>query len=157
MVDPVEWRRGQRGSLGTSATFSLISGGTMVQRVAAIFGVGFLLVGILGFVTGGTTMDASMETAPRLLGLFPVNLLHNVVHCLFGIWGLAASRSPDGAITFARVGGAIYVVLAVLGLIAPTTFGLIPIGGNDVWLHAVLGLGLLLTALSASKKAAVTT
>lgn len=31
-------------------------------------------------------------------------------------------------------------MLPVLGLVAPTTFGLIPIGGNDVWLHALLGV-----------------
>jgi hypothetical protein len=34
----------------------------------------------------------------------------------------------------------IYLALAVIGLVAPTTFGLIPIGGNDVFLHTVLGV-----------------
>jgi hypothetical protein len=132
----------------------------MVQRVAQLFGVVFLLVGILGFVPalgGGMTMDASMETAPRLLGLFPVNTLHNVVHMLFGVWGLAASRTLAGSVQYARVGGAIYLVLAVLGFIAPTTFGLIPIGGNDIWLHALLGVVLLAVGLQAPRAAASTT
>jgi len=114
---------------------------TLAQRVALIFGVVFILVAVLGFLTeGGTSMAADMETAPELLGLFPVNLLHNVVHLLFGIWGVLASRTWPAARTYCRVGGIIYLVLTVLGFVAPDTFGLIPIGGNDIWLHAVLGV-----------------
>ncbi|MEX2152466.1 MAG: DUF4383 domain-containing protein [Gemmatimonadaceae bacterium] len=112
----------------------------MVRRVAMIFGIVFLLVGILGFISPGG-MEMGADPAPaKLLGLFEVNLLHNIVHLLFGVWGLVASRSFAGAKMFAQVGGVIYIVLAVLGFVAPTTFGLIPIGGNDIWLHAVLGL-----------------
>ena len=112
----------------------------MVQRIALVFGVVFLLVGILGLVSAGG-MEMGADPAPAmLLGLFPVNLLHNVVHLLFGVWGLVASRSFGGAKTYAQIGGVIYVVLAVVGFVAPTTFGLIPIGGHDIWLHAVLGI-----------------
>jgi hypothetical protein len=126
----------------------------MVQRVAQLFGVVFLLVGILGFLASGMNMDASMETAPRLLGLFPVNALHNVVHLLFGVWGLVAGRSAAGATQFAKIGGGIYLLLAILGFVAPTTFGLIPIGGHDIWLHAVIGVVLLYVGLTAGKTAA---
>jgi len=114
---------------------------SLVQRVALIFGVVFILVALVGFITpGGLGMEASMEHAPKELGLFPVNLLHNVVHLLFGIWGVLASRTFPAAKTYCQVGGAIYIVLTVLGFVAPTTFGLIPIGGNDIWLHALLGI-----------------
>jgi hypothetical protein len=114
---------------------------TPAQLVALVFGIVFILVAILGFVThGGTGMDASLDTAPKLLNLFPVNLLHNVVHLLFGVWGVLASRTPATARQYCQIGGIIYIVLAVLGFVAPTTFGLIPIGGNDIWLHAVLGI-----------------
>ena len=77
-----------------------------------------------------------------LLGLFPVNLLHNVVHILFGLWGLLAYRSLGGSVTYFRSVAIIYAILTLLGLIPSfdTTFGLIPIYGNDVWLHAVLAL-----------------
>ena len=116
---------------------------TLAQRVAMIFGVVFILVALLGFITkGGTSMAAEMDTAPKLLGLFPVNLLHNLVHLLFGVWGVLAARTWPAAKTYCQVGGAIYIVLTILGFIAPTTFGLIPIGGNDIWLHAVLGIAL---------------
>jgi hypothetical protein len=130
---------------------------TTVQRVAQVFGIVFLLVGILGFVTTGMSMDPNPETAPRLLGLFPVNALHNVVHLLFGVWGLAASRSFGAAKTYATVSGAIYVVLTVLGFIAPSTFGLIPIGSHDIWLHAVLGIALLAAGLTARETARTAT
>jgi len=126
----------------------------MVQRVAQLFGVVLLLIGVLGFVTTGMSMDADMATAPKLLGLFPVNALHNIVHLLFGVWGLLAARTVAGATQFAKVGGGIYVVLAILGLVAPTTFGLIPIGGNDIWLHALVGVVLLYFGLTAGKKVA---
>ncbi|MGQ0643292.1 MAG: DUF4383 domain-containing protein [Gemmatimonadaceae bacterium] len=128
----------------------------MVQRVAQLFGVVFLLVGILGFVATGMNMDANMETAPKLLGLFPVNALHNIVHLLFGVWAFVAARTVAGAVQFAKIGGGIYLVLAILGFIAPTTFGLIPIGGNDIWLHALLGIVLLYVGLTAGKTAPAT-
>ena len=127
----------------------------MVQTMARVFGVVFLLVGILGFVASGMSMEADPAHAPRLLGLFPVNALHNVVHLLFGVWGLAASRAAASAVMYAKGAGAIYVVLAVLGFVAPTTFGLIPIGGHDIWLHAVLGVVLLAVGFTAPKSATI--
>ena len=78
---------------------------------------------------------------PRLaLGLFPVNVLHNLIHLAFGAWGLLAARSASGSVAYARGVAVIYGVLTILGLIpaTSTTFGLVPIGGNDIWLHAGL-------------------
>jgi hypothetical protein len=77
-----------------------------------------------------------------LLGLFPVNILHNLVHVLFGVWGLAVYRSVSGARSYARGVAVIYAVLTVAGLVPglQTLFGLTPLFGNDVWLHAVLAL-----------------
>jgi hypothetical protein len=116
---------------------------TLTQRAAMIFGVVFLLVGLLGlFLDGGTGMESHPDRAPRLLGLFPVNLLHNLVHLGFGVWGLLAARTHSAARGYHRAGAVIYLVLVVLAFIDPTTFGLVPIGGNDIWLHAVLAAGL---------------
>ncbi len=111
---------------------------TTVQRVAQVFGIGFLLAAIAGFLQAGMSMDPNPETAPRALGLFPVNVLHNLIHLTFGIWGLVAARSWNAARTYCQISGVIYLVLMVLGFIAPTTFGLVPIGDNDIWLHAIL-------------------
>ena len=116
---------------------------TTTQKVAMVFGVVFLLVGVLGLLAdGGMSMDTDAEAPGLLLGLFPVNLLHNLVHIAFGVWGLLASRTWSAARMYCRVGSVIYLVLVLLAFIDPTTFGLVPIGGNDIWLHAVLALAL---------------
>lgn len=115
---------------------------TTVQRVAQIFGWVFVVVAVVGFVASQGSMEDHPDLAPKALGLFPVNFLHNMVHLAFGIWGIVAARSWNAARTYCQAGGVIYLVLAVLGFIAPTTFGLMPIGGNDIWLHVLLGAGL---------------
>ena len=112
----------------------------MLRRIAMVFGIVFLLVGLVGlFTPGGMSMGADPAPA-SILGMFPVNLLHNIVHLLVGVWGLVAARSWNGSKMFFQVGGVVYIVLAILGFVIPTTFGLIPIGGNDIYLHAVLGV-----------------
>lgn len=115
---------------------------TTIQRVAQVFGIGFLLAAVAGFVAAGASMDPHTATAPRALGLFPVNLIHNLIHLTFGVWGLAASRSWGASRTYCRVSGVIYLVLVVMAFISPDTFGLVPIGSNDIWLHAALGIPL---------------
>ena len=120
----------------------------MVKRVAMVVGVVFLIVGILGVISPGG-MSMGVSSPGMVLGLFPVNLLHNIVHILFGVWGLLAARTFTGAKLYAQVGGVIYLVLAVCGWLLPDTFGLLPNGGNDIWLHALLGIALLATAFTA--------
>lgn len=118
------------------------------RTFALIFGIVFLAIGVLGFVPGVVQppeagVDLAFEHGHgRLLGLFPVNTLHNIVHIIFGIWGLAASRSLGGAKGYAKAVAIIYAVLMIMGFIPAlnTTFGLIPLYGNDIWLHAVLAL-----------------
>ena len=114
---------------------------------ARIMGVVFLLVGIAGFIPGLTTTHADPGAHPLhtghayLLGLFPVNLYHNIVHILFGVLGLVMSGNLPSARTYARILAVAYGLLAIMGLIPPpvnTTFGLIPIWGHDVWLHAAI-------------------
>jgi hypothetical protein len=113
-----------------------------IQKVTLLFGIIFVGVAILGFLTGGMSMDAHMATSQKLVGLFPMNAAHNAVHLVFGVWALAASRSAMSSRKYCLLSGAIYLVLAGLGFILPEAFGLVPIGGNDIALHAVLGIAL---------------
>ncbi|NUZ05833.1 DUF4383 domain-containing protein [Piscinibacter koreensis] len=117
------------------------------QRFALIFGIIFLVVGAAGFIPGMTVEhthpDVRVTSGLGLeLGLFPVNVLHNIVHLLFGVWGLVAARSATGAVAYAKAVAIIYALLMVMGFIPAlnlhTTFGLIPLYGNDIWLHALL-------------------
>jgi len=128
---------------------------TTLQKLAGVFGVIFIVVAVLGFITpGGMAMATTADTG-LVLGLFPVNLLHNIVHLLFGIWGLAAARSWGGSKSYFTIAGAIYAVLTVVGFLSPSGFGLVPLGGNDIWLHAVLAIAMLGIGLTA-KPAATT-
>ena len=113
-----------------------------------VLGIIFLLIGIAGFVPGllqtpEPAADVEVtQSFGRLMGLFPVNALHNLVHIIFGIWGIAAYRSYTGARGYSKAVAIIYAVLAVMGFIPGlnTTFGLIPLYGHDIWLHAVIAI-----------------
>ena len=125
---------------------------TAAQRLSQVFGWTFIVVGVAGFAATGMSMDANVETAPRLLGMFPVNVVHNIVHLLFGLWGVLGSRSYGGARSYLYGAGVIYLVLAAAGYVAPNGFGLVPIGGADIGLHLFLGLGLLLSAFATARR-----
>ena len=114
-----------------------------IQRIAMISGIGFLAVSILGFVAGDRmTSMMSMESTAMLLGVFPVNVLHNVAHAAFGIWGLVAARTRGSAINYAIGSGVAYLLLAVAGMLTPRLFGIVPIGGYDIELHLFLAAAL---------------
>jgi hypothetical protein len=128
---------------------------TTTQKLAAVFGVVFILIAIAGFITpGGMAMQPTDPvTAPKALGMFPVNLVHNIVHLLFGLWGLGASRSFAGSKSYFVTVGIIYAVLVVCGWFFPDGFGLVPLGGNDIWLHAILAVVMLGIGFSAKNGA----
>ena len=128
--------------------------GTPVQNITRLVGIVFLLVGIAGFIPGITTnLYDGLEFAgndgnAELLGIFSVSILHNLVHGLFGIAGLALAKTASGARTFLIGGGAIYIVLWLLGLVGGADW--IPANTPDDWLHlglgiAMIGLGVILT------------
>jgi len=119
---------------------------SLMQRVAAIFGVTFLAVAALGFTVTGVAMPGmgeTMESAPRLFGLFPLNVTHNLVHLAFGLWGVLAASRHGRAITYAFVSGVLYAILAGVGAFWPTMAGIVPIGGYDVGLHLAVAIALI--------------
>ena len=121
-----------------------------VQAAAAIVGATFILVGILGFIPGITSDYNSMEAAgheshAKLLGIFQVSILHNIVHLLFGVAGLAMAKNAKSATTYLIGGGVIYLVLFVYGLLfsGRTAANFVPVNGADNILHLVLGIGMI--------------
>jgi hypothetical protein len=126
------------------------SGRTAVQKAAALVGIVFLAVGVLGFIPGITTHYGSMSFAghmseAKLLGLFQVSVLHNIVHLLFGIAGLALARTIGAAKSYLVVGGIIYAVLFVYGIAVPMSSGanFVPMNTADNILHLLLALGMI--------------
>lgn len=116
-----------------------------IRTFASVAGLLYIGAAILGFLPGVTFPPP--PDAPQLivdsgygylLGLFPVNVLHNFVHLGIGIWGLIAATSATKARQFAIGVALIYGLLAVIGFIPSlhTLFGFVPLFGHDIWLHA---------------------
>jgi ABC-type transport system involved in multi-copper enzyme maturation permease subunit len=123
---------------------------SLAQTLALVFGIVFLAAGVLGFIPGITTNVGDMKFAgndspSELLGLFQVSILHNIVHLLFGIAGIALSRTWENARTYLLASGVIYVVLLVYGILVSSgsDANFVPINGADDVLHAVLAVVLL--------------
>src|SRR5262249_49838520 len=101
----------------------------MLKKLAMWVGAAFLLVGLLGFVPGITTMDGNMS---MLLGMFMVDPVHNSVHILSGVAGLLAASSEMYAMWYFWVFGAVYALVAVIGLMqGDTVLGLLSVNMAD--------------------------
>ncbi len=123
---------------------------TDIQRAAMLFGIIFLVVGILGFIPGITTNYDNLtvfdDEGAKLLGIFGVNILENIAHLLFGVLGLwAASSSATSKNYFVGVGVA-YLALWVYGLIIPehdSAANFLGLNNAAHWLHFVLGVTMI--------------
>ncbi|MEV8508466.1 DUF4383 domain-containing protein [Actinoplanes sp. NPDC051475] len=123
---------------------------TLVQTAALAVAAVFVLVGILGFIPGITTNYGDMTFAghhsgAKLLGVFQVSVLHNIVHLLFGAVGIALARTVSGARSYLIGGGAVYLVLWLYGLVVSqdSTANFVPVNTADDWLHLLLGVGMI--------------
>ena len=120
----------------------------LVQRFAQVFGVIYLLVGILGFIPFppflvGSFEDISGPFSGVLLYTFAVNWFHSLAHLLIGVAGLAVYRSFSGARTYALALGVVYLLLFLLGIVGPglqTLGGLLPLNAADDILHLLTAL-----------------
>jgi Domain of unknown function (DUF4383) len=132
---------------------------TAVQKAALAVGIVFLAVGVLGFIPGITTHYSSMSfwshhSDAMLLGIFQVSILHNIVHLLFGVAGLALARTVSGARNYLVWGGVIYLVLFVYGLIVGqrSAANFVPVNPADDILHLLLGVGMIALGLALTRR-----
>ena len=123
---------------------------SLAQTLALVFGIAFLGVGVLGFIPGitsdlGDIKFAGNDSPSELLGIFQVSILHNIVHLLFGIAGIAMSRTWESARTYLLGAGIIYLILFVYGLFVGSDddANFVPVNNADDVLHLILGVGLL--------------
>jgi len=117
------------------------------QYFALITGIFFISLGILGFIPGLQHPINVIENHEGvevqlgyLFGLFPINAAENGVYIIVGILGLVAAIRLGGSRIYGRGLALFFGLLAAFGLLPgfDTTFGLIPVFGNDVWLHAIV-------------------
>jgi hypothetical protein len=109
----------------------------MIKKVAMVFGVVFILIGVLGFVPGITTGDG------LLLGIFHVNAVHNIIHLLSGIVALAAGTSTErNSKMYFQIFGVVYALVAVLGFVyqGNDILGLVASNMADTFLHVLIAV-----------------
>lgn len=128
------------------------------NKCALAIGVIFTLIGIAGFVpafvslpsadvSGAAPLPIDMPSIYTqgfgyLFGLFPINLLHNLLHLSVGLFGIAASSTIGGARLFNRFFAISYLAISLMGLLplTRTSFGVVPLFGNNVWFNALTAL-----------------
>jgi Domain of unknown function (DUF4383) len=127
---------------------------TPIQELALLVGLGFLILGIAGFIPGVTTKFGDLQFAghdsgAKLFGVFQTSILHNLVHLLFGVVGIVLSRTRRTARAFLVGGGLVYLVLFLYGLVTSqgSAANFIPLNGADDVLHAALGGSMLVFGL----------
>ena len=108
----------------------------MAKTMAVLFGIVFLVIGILGFVPA-VTKDG------MLLGIFHVNTAHNAVHLLSGVVALICGMMGVGASRmYFRIFGLVYAAVAIMGFLNPgehtMLLGLISNNTADTWLHVAI-------------------
>ena len=102
----------------------------MAKTLSMVFGIVFILVGLLGFVSNPIVGN---------MGFFMADTVHNIVHILLGVVLIAGAK--NGAMTM-KIVAAIYLLVAILGfLMGPgKLLGLVMVNGADNWLHLVLAV-----------------
>lgn len=110
----------------------------MVQKLAWVFGIVFVAIGVLGFVPGATSNG-------MLLGIFEVDGLHNAIHLLSGIAAIAAAwGSAAYARLYFKVFGVVYGLVTVVGFLqGDTVLGLFMVNTADNLLHLVIAAAAL--------------
>lgn len=122
---------------------------TDLQRAAQLFGIIFVIVGVAGFIPGITTdydeLTAFDHEGAKVLGLFGVNILENIAHLLYGVAGLALSRTWDGSRLYFIGGGLIYLVLWLYGLVIDkdSSANFLGVNAASDWLHFVIGVAMV--------------
>ena len=108
---------------------------TVNRIVAFIIGIVFLIIGILGLI---------LYTSSRTIFGFQVDLVHNLVHLVTGVLGIAAAYTGRSRL-FNQVFGIIYLLLGILGLFPGLYFGgrllgIMHVNGADLLLHLIVGV-----------------
>ncbi len=128
------------------------------RLLATVFGAVYVLIGILGFtVTSGVGFFST--EGGLLLGIFEVNIFHNVAHILIGAALLIAGLSNvSAARTVNSVVGAAYLVLGLAGLfLVGTALNILAINVADNVLHFASAALLLAVGLGADRSRSTAT
>ncbi len=111
---------------------------SQAQLFALVFGIVYLVVGVLGFIATG--FGGFFNHAGDTFVVFPVNPAHNIVHALLGVVWIGAARSHAAAKGVNLIIGVAYLLIFLLGLFGALKWLAIDSGiGADAILHLVSG------------------
>ncbi len=79
-----------------------------LRVIAVLFGIGFLAIGILGFMPNYTPNGL-------LFGYFEVDNMHNYVHIISGVIALLAAASARYARLYFQIFGIIFAIVTIAG------------------------------------------
>ncbi len=110
----------------------------MVRPFSTILGIVLILIGIAGFFVDGNLL------------WFQVDTIHNIVHLGSGVVALlAASMGSSYARLYLIIFGAVYGLVAIIGVISGSIVGLFEVNTPDNLLHTVIAASSLTMGLSA--------
>lgn len=128
---------------------------TMLKKAALLFGIVFIVIGIAGFIPALLTDD--VDGVGKLLGLFLVSPLHNVIHLASGAAALAAAGSSRTARLYFQIFGVVYALVTILGFIqGDNVLGLIDVNAADNLLHLVISAASLYLGFGTRDRNSVT-
>ncbi|MCI0597484.1 DUF4383 domain-containing protein [Candidatus Parcubacteria bacterium] len=139
--------------MGRGLRALITSKNIMAKTLAIVFGIVFVVVGLLGFVPNPLVGE---------MAIFETDMMHNLVHLLFGVILLVVAYMYAGsAALWLKILGVVYLVLAVLGfLMIPEggkLLGLVHTSMSDHWLHIVLGIVLVAAGFAAKRSVPMAT
>ncbi len=117
----------------------------MIKNALYLLGAVFIVVGLLGFFNN------------PILGIFKVNLLHNLIHLISGVLAIVfAGRGEMQARMFAKVFGVVYLLVGVLGFVPGLLDKLIAANHpSDTILHLLLGVVFLVLGFAGASKSSM--
>lgn len=118
----------------------------MSKKLAVVFGIIFVIVGVLGFVPNPIVGHEVTRV------IFLTDTMHDLVHILIGVLLIVASTKGAAASAKAlKIFGIVYLILAVAGFVYLPLLGLVTANGADNWLHLVLGVVLLAVSMTGKR------
>ena len=124
---------------------------TPAQWLAYLGGAVLVLVGIIGFIADSSFNTGSGIDGDKLLGIFEVNGIHNIVHVASGLLLLAVAPKRATARYGVLAFGAVYAIVTLIGLIdGDDVLGLIPVNPADNVLHIALTVAALVAGAVSS-------
>lgn len=114
----------------------------MAKNLTLIFGIVFVVVGLLGFIGGLGIVGPT--------GIFATNTLHDVVHLLTGIvLILVAVSAPSKSKSALIIFGVVYLLVTIVGFVVGEgeVLGIL-MNSADHYLHLVLTIVLLIGAFA---------